>query len=145
MESRGLIVGALRDHCDRGNTLLFASPREAELIALASEICLFSKTSLVARGTPDHLRRYVDTRETIIVQVQDRASLLAERLSSLSDVLRCEATERTVTIQASSGSIRLTRLAEHVQSLGLELLDMHVRKPGLDDVYAAVAGEAGME
>lgn len=145
IESRELIEQALREHCDRGNTLLFASPREAEITALASEICLFSRTTLVARGTLDHLRQYLDSQETIIVRVQDRASLLAERVSPLSGVLRCESTDRTVTIQASPGSIRLTRLAEHVQALGLELIDMHVRKPGLGDIYEAVVGEAGME
>ncbi|NBF39528.1 MAG: ATP-binding cassette domain-containing protein [Spirochaetes bacterium] len=143
IESRELIEHALRQHCDRGNTLLFASPRETEVSALASEICLFSRTALIARGTLDDLRRYVDTHETIIVRVQDQASSLVERFSSLSGVLRCEATDSTVTIHASPGSIRLTRLVEHVQMLGLELLDMYVRKPGLDDVYAAVIGEAG--
>lgn len=141
IESRELIERALREHCDRGNTLLFASPREEECEGLASEICLFNRTTLVARGTMNHLQKYVDTQESIVVRVQDQASLLVEPISSLSGVLNCKATDRTVTIQASPGTIRLTRLAEHVQSLGLELLDMHIQKPGLSEIYAAVVGQ----
>lgn len=95
----------MREHCDRGNTLLFASPRETEITALASEICLFSRTTLIARGTLDDLRRYVDTQETIRVRVQDKASLLAERVSKLAGVHRCEATDRTVTPTGSTASL----------------------------------------
>lgn len=139
--SRELIEHALREHCDRGKTLLFTSPREEEIIGLSSEICLFSRSALVARGTLDHLRQYLGTQETIVVRVQGRASLLVERLSALSGVLGCEAHDAVVTIQASPGAIRLTRIAEHVQALGLELLDMQIRKPGLSDIYAAVCGD----
>lgn len=145
IDSRRLITRALQDHCDRGRTLLFASPREAEITSLASEICLFNRTTLVARGTLEHLRRYVDTQETIVVQLQDRASLFAERVSSLAGMEQCEVSDRTVTIQASPGAIRLTRLSEHVQALGLELLDMHVRRHGLSDLYAAVVGQGVTE
>ena len=143
--SRELIEHALREHCDRGNTLLFTSPREEEIIGLSSEICLFSRSALVARGTLDHLRQYLGTQETIVVRVQEQSSALVERLSALSGVLGCEVAGSVVTIQASPGAIRLTRLAEHVQALGLELLDMQIRKPGLSDIYAAVCddGTAG--
>jgi ABC-2 type transport system ATP-binding protein len=141
LESRGLIERALRDFCDRGNTLLFTSPREEEITGLASEICLFDRTGPVARGTLDHLRQYLDGRETILVRVQERAELLGSRLRALAGVLDYSETRDSITIRAVPGSIRLTRLAEHVQDLGLELLDMHVKKPGLREIYATVVGQ----
>ncbi len=141
IESRDLIERALRDHCDRGNTLLFASLREAEITAIATDICLFDQSTLVARGTLDHLREYLDARETIVVRVHDRAALLADRVGTLSGVLGCEERGDTVYIYASPDSIRLTRLAEHVQDLGLELLGMHIETPRLSEIYATVVGE----
>ena len=142
-ESRGVIQRALRDHCDRGNTLLFTSPREEEIVEFASEVCLFNQTTLIARGTLDHLRRYLDSQETVFVRVQSQASLLVSQFLGLPGVLRCDHTANTVRILAKPGSVRLTRLAEYVQDLGLELLDIHIEKPGLGEIYATVVGETG--
>lgn len=142
---RELIEHALREHCDRGKTLLFTSPREQEIIGLSSEICLFSRSALVARGTLDHLRQYLGTQETIVVRVQERAALLVDRLSTLAGVLGCEATDSVVTIYGSPGAIRLTRVAEHVQALGLELIEMQIRKASLSDIYAGLCGDGADE
>lgn len=130
----------MRDHTNRGNTLLFSSPRADDIQTLASEICLFSATSLVARGTLEHLQQYVETQETIHITVQSGAAQLLEPISSMPGVIQSRATDSTVTIQAKPGSIRLTRLADRVQAAGLELLGMELRKPGLGDIYAMVVG-----
>lgn len=139
-ESRELIERTIRDHANRGNSLLFTAPRAGDVQALASEICLFNETGLVARGTLEHLQQYAEAQETILVTVQNQAARLLEPVSSLPGVIQSSATDSVVTIQAEPGSVRLTRLAERVQASGLELLGMGVRRPGLADVYAIVVG-----
>jgi len=141
IESRTLIEQALRDHCAAGHTLLFASPREEEILALATEICLFDRTSLIAHGTIDHLRQYVAMEEMISIRVQEGVEQAAAVLRSLAGVTSCTIAGDTVLLEAARGTLRPARLAEHVQNAGLELLDMGIRKPGLARIYRAVVGD----
>lgn len=143
IESHDLIDQALQDHCRRGNTLLFSSPREAEISRIATEICLFKSSSIVARGTLEDLRQSLAHSETIRVRVQDHGARLHRIAEALPGTPSHQVKSNTLTLRVPPGSLRLNRLAEHLQSAGLEILEMRIQKPGLAEVYDALVGPQG--
>ncbi len=140
IESREVIENALHDYCSDGNTLLFSSPREEEIVGLATDICVFDESTMVTRGSLDRLAEHLDQGEKIVVRVSKRAATLADRIAAIPGLRSCTQHDETLTLRVEPGAMRLTRLADHVRHLGLELLDMHIERPRLSEIYAQIVG-----
>jgi len=140
--------GNLWDHIRRlreesGVTVFLCTHYLDEADSLADRIFVMDHGEIVARGTPDGLRREIAPGEVISVDVpaEDIAETarIAERLSGASAVI---VTDSTVTLRVPRGETALPGLLRTLDIAGIPAVSLRSSRATLDDVFLAVTGRS---
>ena len=125
-----------------GTTVLLTTQYLEEADQLAEEIVVIDHGKVIAKGTSETLKDSVGGDRVEII-LRDAASLpaAAEALSALSpSAPTVEEVDRRVTIPVSGGSTVLVDVVRGLDSAGVTLEDLSLRRPTLDDVFLSLTG-----
>ncbi len=135
---------AIRGLVDRGTDVLLTTQYLDEADHLAGQIVIIDHGKTVASGTPAELKQRAG-RNVIDVHARDREDL-AEVAKALGNIGEGEAqideSTRRVSVVIEGGTERLTASLNHLEKLGIELDDVALRQPKLDEVFMALTGQA---
>ena len=136
-----VLRGLVRD----GTTLLLTTQYLEEADQLADDIVVIDKGKVIASGTPTQLKAQAG-RASVVLTVTNPADLsAAEEL-----VRRCvpdvyvEPDARRVTAQAG-GLTDMTRIAHALADSAIEVDDLGLKQPSLDDVFLRLTGHRAEE
>ncbi len=125
-----------------GTTLLLTTQYLEEADHLAHDICVVDHGRVIARGTSDELKARTGG-ERVEVVVHER-----ERMADASEVLRgfgkgevtvAEHT-RKLTVPVTGGAKLLAEVIRELDVRGVEIDDIGLRRPTLDDVFISLTG-----
>ncbi len=141
--SRVTMWEVIRELVDRGTTLLLTTQYLEEADRLADEIVVIDHGRAIARGDADALKAEVGG-ERIEVVVRD-----TDRIGEVGGILETVALGQVVvggqgnqlTAPVAGGPDTLMRVLRELDAAGLELLDVGLRRPTLDDVFLALTGQ----
>ncbi|MBT2491686.1 ATP-binding cassette domain-containing protein [Streptomyces sp. ISL-96] len=127
-----------------GTTLLLTTQYLEEADHLAHNICVIDHGRVIARGTSDQLKARTGG-ERIEVVVHD-----AEHLTAADEVLRAfgkgasktEQHTRRITVPVTGGAKLLAEVIRELDTRGVEIDDIGLRRPTLDDVFISLTGHA---
>ncbi len=140
--SRIELWDAIRDLVERGTDVLLTTQYLDEADHLASHVVIVDRGRVVASGTPAELKRRIGGN-VIEVHVRDRDDLgtVAAALASLdhAEPQIDEATGR-VSVGVEPGGDRLMEGLRVVEAIGVEIDDIALRQPKLDEVFLALTG-----
>jgi ABC-2 type transport system ATP-binding protein len=142
--SRSELWDAIRDLVDRGTDVLLTTQYLDEADQLASEIVIIDHGRAVAAGTPSELKRRVggDVVE-VHARREDELSIVADALARLgAGELQIDAATRRVSVGIDAGSDGLMAAVASVQAAGVEVEDISLRRPNLDEVFLALTGSS---
>lgn len=125
-----------------GTTLLLTTQYLEEADHLAHDICVIDHGRVIARGTSDHLKAQTGG-ERVEVVVHER-----EHITSATEVLRglgkgevaIENHTRKLTVPVSGGAKLLAEVIRELDARGVEIDDIGLRRPTLDDVFISLTG-----
>jgi ABC-2 type transport system ATP-binding protein len=127
-----------------GTTLLLTTQYLDEADQLADRIAVIDTGRVIAEGTADELKRQVGG-ERVELTVARGGSLERARevLARHADgEVHVEEGTRRVTAPAENGARRLADVVRDLDEAHVELEDLGVRRPTLDDVFLALTGHA---
>ncbi|MGP3954150.1 ATP-binding cassette domain-containing protein [Streptomyces sp. 7N604] len=127
-----------------GTTLLLTTQYLEEADRLAHDICVIDHGKVIARGTSDQLKAQTGG-ERVEVVVHD-----PEHLATTTDILRgfgkgetsVETHTRKVTVPVTGGAKLLAEVIRELDTRGIEIDDIGLRRPTLDDVFISLTGHA---
>jgi ABC-2 type transport system ATP-binding protein len=136
-----VLRGLVRD----GTTLLLTTQYLEEADHLADEIVVIDKGKVIAAGTPTQLKDEAG-RASVVVTVSSAAELprAAELLRQHSPEVHVEEVSRRLTAPAS-GLADMTRIAAVFTDSGIEIDDLGLKRPSLDDVFLHLTGHRAEE
>jgi ABC-2 type transport system ATP-binding protein len=139
-QSRSGLWAVLRELVQEGTTLVLTTQYLEEADHLADEIVVVDKGKVIAAGTPTQLKDQAG-RASVVVTLTHAADLdRAEALmSSCSAEVHVEPGSRRLTAQAG-GLGDMTRIAGVFETSGIELDDLGLARPSLDDVFLHLTG-----
>ncbi|MGW7271143.1 ATP-binding cassette domain-containing protein [Streptomyces sp. NPDC054864] len=125
-----------------GTTLLLTTQYLEEADHLAHDICVIDHGRVIARGTSDQLKAQTGG-ERVEVVVHER-----EDITPATEVLRglgkgevaVESHTRKLTVPVSGGAKLLAEVIRELDARGVEIDDIGLRRPTLDDVFISLTG-----
>ncbi len=137
----------IRSLVREGVTLLLTTQYLEEADELADTIAVVDHGRIIARGTADELKAQVGG-ERIEVVVHDRTRIDDAR-QILGGIGIGSATvdehTRRVTVPSDGGALRLSTVIREFDEAGIDIDDVGLRRPTLDDVFLSLTGHAAVE
>ncbi len=143
--SRVELWDVLRGLVSDGTTLLLTTQYLEEADQLADRIAVIDRGHVIAEGTPLELKDQ-SGKAALVVTVSHADDLgEAERLlRTLVEEVHVEANARQLTAPAN-GLADVTRIAGAFDGSGIELDDLGLKRPSLDDVFLHLTGHRAEE
>jgi ABC-2 type transport system ATP-binding protein len=134
----------IADLADGGTTILLTTQYLEEADRLADRMVVIDRGRVIARGTADDLKDQVGGQR-LELTVRNAADLVeaAHRLRPLGvDEPRLDASTRRLSLSVSGGTDALAEALRVLAGSGIEVLDVGLRRPDLDDVFLTLTGHA---
>ena len=139
-QSRSGLWEVLRELVREGTTLVLTTQYLEEADHLADEIVVVDKGKVIAAGTPTQLKDQAG-QASVVVTLTHAADLdeAAGLMRAQSPEVHVERGSRRLTAQAG-GLGDMTRIAAVFEQSGIELDDLGLSRPSLDDVFLHLTG-----
>ncbi|MFF4846760.1 ATP-binding cassette domain-containing protein [Streptomyces sp. NPDC001194] len=127
-----------------GTTLLLTTQYLEEADHLAHDICVVDQGKVIARGTSDQLKaRTGGERVEVVVHERDHIDDARAVLAGFGKgETTVEQHTRKLTVPVSGGAKLLAEVIRELDSRGIEIDDIALRRPTLDDVFISLTGHA---
>ena len=143
--SRAVMWDIIRDLAAGGTTLLLTTQYLEEADRLASQVAVIDGGVVVAEGSPDQLKAKVgDDRLTLTLAPGADAALALTALSAHATgpvAIGAGGLHVTAAVPARDGVT--TDVVRALDSAGVRVTDIAVRRPSLDDVFLTLTGREG--
>ena len=142
--SRTELWRVIRDLVSRGTTLLLTTQYLEEADHLANEIMVIDSGQAIAQGTSDDLKSMVGgERIEVTVGAADQIGIASQILKGVADgELQIDDVSRTIVAPVKGGAPALREVLRGLESTDVELRDVGLRRPTLDDVFLTLTGKA---
>ena len=136
--SRHVMWDIVRGLVANGTTVLLTTQYLDEADELANRVAVLDGGRIVAEGTPAELKRLVPGGHIELRFGSDAAIESAARL--LGDATR---TDLTLTVPSDGGVRALRSVLDRLDDAGVDVDDLSIHTPDLDDVFFALTGSKG--
>ena len=142
--SRNELWEAIRGMVAAGTDVLLTTQYLDEADQLAERIVIVDKGRVIADGSPDELKARAG-RDVVEIRVQnaDDRRIVAESLGRLGvEAPRVDAGTGRVTIPVDGGRAVIAEAVRTLDALAVEVDDIGLRRPTLDEVFLALTGSS---
>jgi ABC-2 type transport system ATP-binding protein len=138
--------GVIKELVQDGTTLLLTTQYLEEADHLANEIAVIDTGKVIARGTADELKRRIGGEHLeLVIEARDlvRSKSIIEEIVNV----KAEVDESLNSISApvSTGTAALVEVINSLSAVGINPLDIALKRPSLDDVFLALTGHKAEE
>lgn len=138
--------GVIKELVQDGTTLLLTTQYLEEADHLANEIAVIDTGKVIARGTADELKRRIGGEHLeIVVEARDLVrskSIIEEIVNGKAEV---DESLNSISAPVSTGTAALVEVINSLSAVGINPLDIALKRPSLDDVFLALTGHKAEE
>ncbi|MFF9338619.1 ATP-binding cassette domain-containing protein [Streptomyces sp. NPDC014773] len=147
--NRQALWDVIKELVSGGTTLLLTTQYLEEADHLAHDIAVVDRGKVIARGTSDQLKaRTGGERVEVVVHERDAIAPARGVLARYGpgdrghDDVSVEDHTRKLTVPVTGGAKLLAEVIRDLDAIGVEIDDIGLRRPTLDDVFISLTGHA---
>jgi ABC-2 type transport system ATP-binding protein len=140
--SRGELWEAIRERVDLGTTVVLTTQYLEEADQLANEIVVIDHGRAIARGTSQELKRRIggEHLDVHLALLTDLARVENIIRPFAIGAIRIEEQDALISIPVAKGVEALGSVMAELSAQPIEILDIGLRRPTLDDVFMELTG-----
>jgi ABC-2 type transport system ATP-binding protein len=141
--SRNDMWNQIEELVERGTTVLLTTQYLDEADQLADDIIVIDHGKVIAQGTSDELKSQVGGQR-LEFKLKDVPTI--DRVEAIVTPIGCEVVERdegerTINVALTDGPSQIASLIQRVEADGIEIEEVFVHRPTLDDVFLKLTGQ----
>ena len=129
-----------RINSELGVTIFLTTQYLEEADELADRVGIISQGKLVAEGTPTELKRSIGS-DMIVTQIEGDLHIASEAVKNIRLVEGVDARDGELSISVSNGAESIGNVAIALNQSGVNVREIMLRTPTLDDVFLQVTGD----
>jgi len=145
--SRRQVWSMISSLVSEGSTILLTTQYLEEADELANRIAVVDAGRVIAEGTSDELKDRVGGNRIEIAVAKDadlaRAAEVARR--HFSSEVNVDPTQRRISAPSKNGTSQLAGLVRDFDGAGVDIVDLQLHRPSLDDVFLTLTGHQAEE
>jgi len=142
-QTRLLLWEIIRDYNQSGKTILLTTHNMDEADALAHRLAIIDHGRKIALGTPSELKASVPGGYLLRVRFGSHSAELLERLQSLAGVREVRANDSNgADVYADRGGSLVPEVASAALAAGIELRDVNISEPSLENLFLHHTGRS---
>jgi len=142
-QTRLLLWEIVREYNASGKTILLTTHNMEEADALCKRLAIIDHGRVIALGTPRELKGAVPGGFLLRLRFGRHSPELLQRLQALSGVREVRATESDGTdLYADRGGSLVGEVANLASAAGVELCDVHISEPSLENLFLHHTGRS---
>ena len=138
-QSRRELHASIRQMKRDGYTVLFTTHYLDEAEALCDRVAIIDQGRIAATGTPHELMAQSPALQTVTLRTT--APLAHQLVADLPGVQELSGEDRELRFQTATPTATLAALLRLLEARHMEVIDLHVRKASLEDVFLALTRE----
>jgi len=140
-QSRNHILDTVRLlNREKGTTVLYTSHYMEEVEQLCSRMYIMDHGRVIASGSQEELRRILSGEDTLLIQLNGPCPELVQELQAFKPVKQVEETDTGLKLIVTKQSSILTHVVQAAERLGVQIVNIHVHTPSLEDVFLHLTG-----
>lgn len=140
-QSRNHILDTVRLlNREKGTTVLYTSHYMDEVEHLCSRMYIMDHGKVIASGTKEELGSILTNEDTIVLQLDTYKEPMLEEIRSMEPVRHLEITEQGMKLITAKQSRILSEIVQCAERYGVQLINMNVHTPRLEDVFLHLTG-----
>ena len=145
--SRGELWDAIRERVGAGTTVVLTTQYLEEADQLADEIVVIDHGRAIARGTSQELKRRIggEHLDVHLARAEDLARVEAVLRGVAVGAIRTETEEALISVPVAKGVEALGTVMAELTAQNVEIVDIGLRRPTLDDVFMELTGQKAQE
>lgn len=144
VRSRQQMWGVIKEMVSAGSTMLLTTQYLEEADLLADDIVVIDHGRAIAHGSPDELKRQTGgERIEMVITDPGRSPDAVRALATVAmDDVQVSDSGRHIAAGVAGGAGELAAVLSRLDSDGIEVLDIGLRRPTMDDVFLSLTGRA---
>ncbi|MCE2764864.1 MAG: ATP-binding cassette domain-containing protein [Ilumatobacteraceae bacterium] len=145
--SRGELWDVIRERVGAGTTVVLTTQYLEEADQLADEIVVIDHGRAIARGTSQELKRRIggEHLDVHLARAEDLARVEAVLREVAIGAIRTETEEALISVPVAKGVEALGTVMAELTAQNVEIVDIGLRRPTLDDVFMELTGQKAQE
>ena len=145
--SRGELWEAIRERVGAGTTVVLTTQYLEEADQLADEIVVIDHGRAIARGTSQELKRRIggEHLDVHLARAEDLARVEAVLRGVAIGAIRTETEEALISVPVAKGVEALGTVMAELTAQNVDIVDIGLRRPTLDDVFMELTGQKAQE
>ncbi|GAB6930283.1 ABC transporter ATP-binding protein [Paenibacillus sp. JCM 10914] len=124
----------------QGTTVLYTSHYMEEVEQLCQRMYIMDHGQIIAAGTREELQHILAGEDTIIIQLSHKEFGLTQELESFESIRQVEETEQGLKLIVIKNSPIMSRIVQAAERHHVQILNIHVQSPSLEDVFLHLTG-----
>jgi ABC-2 type transport system ATP-binding protein len=142
-QTRLLLWEIIREYNQNGKTILLTTHNMEEADALCQRLAIIDHGRIIALGTPRELKASVPGGFLLRLRFGHHSADLLQRFQSLSGVTEVRATDHNgADLYADRGGSLIPEIANLASAAGVELCDVHISEPSLENLFLHHTGRS---